>query len=165
MGGQGIMRKALYAGSFDPITNGHLDLIFRATKLADHLIVGVINNPSKAPLFTINERVEMIRKLVSDNKNIEVVCFSGLLANYVKENEVTVVIRGLRASMDFEYEIQMAQMNASLYSGMETIFLMTNPSNSFLSSSLVKEVFKLNGSIEGLVPDIVLKYMKLKYNK
>jgi pantetheine-phosphate adenylyltransferase len=107
----------------------------------------------------------MIRELVSDHKNIEVVCFSGLLAKYVKENEVTVVIRGLRASMDFEYEIQMAQMNASLYNEMETIFLMTNPSNSFLSSSLVKEVFKLDGSIEGFVPDVVLKYMKQKYNK
>jgi pantetheine-phosphate adenylyltransferase len=159
------MRKALYAGSFDPITNGHLDLISRATKLADHLIVGVIDNPSKSPLFTIEERVKMIRELVSDHKNIEVVCFSGLLAKYVKENEVTVVIRGLRASMDFEYEIQMAQMNASLYNEMETIFLMTNPSNSFLSSSLVKEVFKLDGSIEGFVPDVVLKYMKQKYNK
>jgi pantetheine-phosphate adenylyltransferase len=159
------MRKALYAGSFDPITNGHLDLIFRATKLADHLIVGVIDNPSKTPLFSIEERVKMIKELVSNYKNIEVVCFSGLLANYVKENGVTVVIRGLRASMDFEYEIQMAQMNASLYKGMETIFLMTNPSNSFLSSSLVKEVFKLNGTIEGFVPDVVLKYMKDKHNK
>ena len=159
------MRKVLYAGSFDPITNGHFDLVKRAANLADELIVGVIHHQSKVPMFTIEERAEMIKELVSGYENIRVVCFSGLLADYVKENKIDAVVRGLRASMDFEYEIQMAQMNARLYSEMETIFLMTNPDNSFLSSSIVKEVFNLNGNIEGLVPEVVLKYMKNKFNK
>jgi pantetheine-phosphate adenylyltransferase len=159
------MKKALYAGSFDPITNGHMDLIIRAAKLSDKLIVGVIQNQSKVAFFTTEERVEMIREITAGIDNIEIDCFSGLLADYVAKNNIDAVVRGLRASMDFEYEIQMAQMNARLYKHMETIFLMTSPDNSFLSSSLVKEVFKLNGNIEGLVPGPVLAAMKRKYNK
>jgi pantetheine-phosphate adenylyltransferase len=144
------MKKALYAGSFDPITNGHMDLIIRAAKLSDKLIVGVIQNQSKVAFFTTEERVEMIREITAGIDNIEIDCFSGLLADYVAKNNIDAVVRGLRASMDFEYE---------------TIFLMTSPDNSFLSSSLVKEVFKLNGNIEGLVPGPVLAAMKRKYNK
>lgn len=158
-----MIKKVLYAGSFDPITNGHLDLINRAAKLGDHLIVGVIENHSKKAFFTVEERVDLIKKATSHIPNIEVDDFSGLLAEYVKQNNIDVVLRGLRATMDFEYEIQMAQMNARLYQdGVETIFLMTSPDYSFVSSSIVKEVFMLNGDIKGLVPDKVLEYMERK---
>lgn len=161
-----MIKKVLYAGSFDPITNGHLDLINRAAKLGDQLIVGVIGNQSKKPFFTVEERVDMIQKATDHIPNIEVDHFSGLLADYVKMNHVDVVVRGLRATMDFEYEIQMAQMNARLYNNdVETIFLMTCPDYSFVSSSIVKEVFTLNGDIKGLVPDKVLEYMERKYKR
>jgi len=158
-----MIRKVLYAGSFDPITNGHLDLINRAAKLGDHLIVGVIENHSKKAFFSVEERKDMIVAATSHIPNVEVDDFSGLLADYVKKNNVDVVVRGLRATMDFEYEIQMAQMNARLYNNdVETIFLMTSPDYSFVSSSIVKEVFMLNGDIKGLVPDKVLEYMERK---
>lgn len=158
-----MIKKVLYAGSFDPITNGHLDLINRAAKLGDHLIVGVIENHSKKAFFTVEERKDMIIAATSHIPNIEVDNFSGLLADYVKQNNIDVVVRGLRATMDFEYEIQMAQMNARLYNNdVETIFLMTSPDYSFVSSSIVKEVFMLGGKIKGLVPDKVLEYMEKK---
>ncbi|MDD2190165.1 MAG: pantetheine-phosphate adenylyltransferase [Eubacteriales bacterium] len=158
-----MIKKVLYAGSFDPITNGHLDLINRASKLGDQLIVGVIQNRSKVPFFTVEERIDMIKEATANISNIEIDHFEGLLADYVKQNNIDVVVRGLRASMDFEFEIQMAQMNARLYNnGVETIFLMTSPDYSFVSSSIVKEVFVLNGDIRGLVPDKVLEYMKNK---
>lgn len=158
-----MIKKVLYAGSFDPVTNGHLDLINRAANLGDHLIVGVIENHSKHPFFTVEERKDMIVAATSHIPNIEVDDFSGLLADYVKQNNIDVVVRGLRATMDFEYEIQMAQMNARLYNNcVETIFLMTSPDYSFVSSSIVKEVFMLNGDIKGLVPDKVLEYMEKK---
>ena len=160
------MNKALYAGSFDPLTCGHLDLIRRAAKTCDRLVVGIIENPSKTPLFSSEERMEMIRKVTADIDNVEVDSFAGLLAEYVNKNCFNLVVRGLRGNTDFEYEIQMAQMNARLYEGrVETIFLMTDPSYSFISSSMAKEVFSLGGSIEGLVPDTVLEQMKQKYNE
>ena len=155
--------KAIYAGSFDPITNGHLDLINRAARQYDQLSIGVIFNPSKQPKFTLDERKEMIRSVTVHLPNVEVVCFSGLLADYVNSNGFDVVIRGLRAITDFEYEIQMAQMNARLYkNNVETIFLMTSPSYSFISSNMINEVFDLGGDISGLVPDKVLELMDLK---
>ena len=161
-----MIKKVLYAGSFDPITNGHLDLINRAAKLGDQLIVGVIENHSKKPFFTVEERKDMIEKATRHIPNIMVDDFSGLLADYVKQNNIDVVVRGLRAAMDFEYEIQMAQMNARLFNNdVETIFLMTCPDYSFVSSSIVKEVFTLNGDIKGLVPDEVLEYMERKCNR
>lgn len=152
--------KALYTGSFDPLTNGHLNIIERAAKLYDELIIGIIVNPSKKALFSLEERKSMIRGAMKSLDNVKVECFSGLLADYVNENDFNVVVRGLRASMDFEYEIQMAQMNARLFNEkVETVFLMTDPKYSFISSSMVKEVHSLGGCIEGLVPDEILQSM------
>ena len=122
------MNKALFAGSFDPLTCGHLDLIRRSSKLCDELVVGVICNPSKMPLFNIEERTAMIREVTADIPNVRVDAFTGLLADYVNQNGFNIVVRGLRSSTDFEYEIQMAQMNARLYAdNVETVFLMTDP--------------------------------------
>ena len=152
--------KALYTGSFDPLTNGHFNIIERAVKLYDELTIGIIVNPSKRSMFSLEERVDMIRETVRELDNVKVDCFSGLLADYVNENGFNVVVRGLRAAMDFEYEIQMAHMNARLFNEtVETVFLMTDPKYSFISSSMMKEVHSLGGSIEGLVPDEILKRM------
>lgn len=160
------MKKVLYAGTFDPITNGHLDLINRASKLCDKLMVGVMENKSKTPFFTAAERSEMIKKCTGHLHNIEVISFDGLLADYVNCNQIEAVVRGLRATMDFEFEIQMAQMNARLYNkDVETIFLMTAPEYSFVSSSIVKEVFSLDGDIRGLVPEVVLDELRMKFKK
>jgi pantetheine-phosphate adenylyltransferase len=158
-----MAKKALYAGSFDPITNGHLDIINRAARQFDKLVIGVIENPSKAPYFAVGERIEMIRAVTGDLVNIEIDSFSGLLAEYVNNNDFDVVIRGLRAITDFEYEIQMAQMNARLFDGnVETVFLMTSPSYSFISSNIIKEVFLLGGDVKGLLPEVTLETMKRK---
>ena len=155
-----MMTKALYTGSFDPLTNGHFNIIERAAKLYDELTIGIIVNPSKRSMFSLEERVDMIRETVRKLDNVKVDCFSGLLADYVNENGFNVVVRGLRAAMDFEYEIQMAHMNARLFNEtVETVFLMTDPKYSFISSSMMKEVHSLGGSIEGLVPDEILKRM------
>jgi pantetheine-phosphate adenylyltransferase len=160
------MRKVLYAGTFDPITNGHLDLITRASKLCEKLIVGVMENKSKKPFFSAEERVKMIKSCAGNLANIEIISFDGLLADYVNCNQIDAVVRGLRATMDFEFEIQMAQMNARLYNkDVETVFLMTTPQYSFISSSIVKEVFSLNGDVSGLVPRVVLKELKKKFNQ
>ena len=156
--------KMLYAGTFDPITNGHLDVIIRGSRLSDDFTVGVLRNTSKSPLFSVEERIELIRRSTEGIDNLEIDSFEGLLADYVKKKGFNIVIRGLRVSMDFEYEIQMAQMNAVLYdTAVETIFLMTNPAHSFISSSLVKEVFSLGGSVEGFVPQAVLEALHEKY--
>lgn len=146
------MKIGIYPGSFDPITNGHLDIIERASKLCDKVIVAVLQNPSKNPLFTLAERVYLIEEAVKPFENITVECFSGLLIDYAKKNDAKVIIKGLRAVSDFEYEFQMALMNRKLAPDVETIFLMTSSENSYLSSSLVKEVAKFGGCIEGLVP-------------
>lgn len=143
--------RALYTGSFDPMTNGHLDIITRSSKMFDELVVGVIVNPNKNPLFTREERVEMIQEVTSDLENVRVDSFEGLLADYVNRNHFDAVVRGLRATSDFEYEIQMAQMNACLFDkGIESVFLMTSPRYSFISSSMIKEVVSLNGCVDGL---------------
>lgn len=156
--------KALYTGSFDPMTNGHLDIIKRASRMFRELTVGVITNPSKKCLFTEQERVEMIAEVTAGLDNVRVDTFSGLLADYVNRNGFDAVIRGLRATSDFEYEIQMAQMNAKLFNeGVESVFLMTSPEYSFISSSMIKEVAFLKGHVEGLVPDIVLERITEKY--
>lgn len=158
------MNKALYAGSFDPLTNGHLDLIKRASKLCGELVVGIIKNPQKTSLFTTEERIELIKRACKKLDNVSVASFEGLLADYVNENDFNMVVRGLRSGTDFEYELAMAQMNARLYKEkVETVFLMTNPAYSFISSSMAKEVASLGGNIEGLVPDCILEAMKSKY--
>lgn len=157
------MIKALYAGSFDPMTCGHYDLIKRSAKFCDELVVGVIRNPSKTPMFTAEERKYMIQETCRGLPNVQADTFEGLLADYVNEKGFNMVIRGLRSSTDFESELTMAQMNARLYNGdVETIFMATNPGYSFISSSMAKEVFMLGGSIDGLVPPTVLKFMKAK---
>ena len=152
--------KALYTGSFDPLTMGHMNIISRAARLYDELTVGIISNPSKKALFSPEERQEMIRDALKDFDNVKVDHFSGLLADYVNRMGFNVVVRGLRGAADFDYEIQMAQINARLFNeSVETVFLMTDPQYSFISSSAVKEVSSLGGCIDGLVPDEILKRM------
>ena len=161
-----MTKRALYTGSFDPMTNGHLDIITRSSKMFDELVVGVIVNPNKNPLFTREERVEMIQEVTSDLENVRVDSFEGLLADYVNRNHFDAVVRGLRATSDFEYEIQMAQMNACLFDkGIESVFLMTSPRYSFISSSMIKEVVSLNGCVDGLVPEHIMDRIKAKFSR
>ncbi len=156
-------KKALFTGSFDPLTNGHLDIIERASTMFDKLVVGVIMNPQKKSYFTLEEREKMIKEVTAHLPNVEVSHFSGLLADYVNENGFDVIVRGLRGTTDFEYELTMAHMNARLFNdNVDTVFLMTDPEYAFLSSSMAKEVHSLGGSIQGLIPDIILKYMDEK---
>ena len=158
-----MQRNALIAGSFDPITNGHLNIISRAAGMFDSITVGVIVNNSKKSLFTLDERMDIVRHVTSELHNVEVDSFSGLLADYVNDHGFQAVVRGLRATTDFEYEIQMAQMNARLYRhGTETVFLMADPSFSFISSSLIKEVASYGGDIRGLVPEYVRERLSEK---
>ena len=153
------MTKALYSGSFDPLTMGHMDIIRRAAKLYDELTIGIIVNPSKQAMFTLEEREEMLKEVLKDYDNVKVDHFSWLLADYVNRNGFDVVVRGLRNTTDFDYEIQMAHMNDRLFNQAETVFLMTDPRYSFISSSVVREVSSLGGNIEGLVPEEILKRM------
>ena len=162
------MKRALYTGSFDPMTNGHLDIIKRASRMFDELVVGVIVNPNKSPLFTREERVGQIEDIVGELglSNVTVDSFQGLLADYVNAGGFDAVVRGLRATSDFEYEIQMAQMNACLFNpGTESVFLMTSPRYSFISSSMIKEVVSLGGSADGLVPEPILREIKEKFRR
>ena len=150
------MRIAVYPGSFDPVTNGHLDIITRGSKVFDKLIVGVLVNVDKKGLFDIEERVELIKKVTKDLDNVEVVSFKGLLIDFMKVHNASVILKGLRAVSDFEYEFQMALMNNKLDPEVETVFMMTSAQYSYLSSSAVKQVAKFGGCIEGLVPDEVI---------
>ena len=153
------MRTAVCPGSFDPVTNGHLDVFARAAAMADEVIVGVLINHTKSGLFTIDERIEILREVVAPYPNIRVDSFHGLLVDYCREQGVTAIVKGPRAISDFDYELQMAQMNYRL-AGVETVFITTNPLYSFLSSSLVKEVAKFGGDVHGLVPDAVLMRLR-----
>ncbi len=155
-------RKAIFAGSFDPITNGHLDIICRASKLFDEFYIGVLNNPNKKSLFTFDERVDLIKKCSEDLNNIKVVSFDGLLVEYCKKNKIDTLVRGIRNSTDAEYELQMAYMNKELNEEVETIILPTKVEHSFVSSSLVKEVFSFRGDVSNLVPKIVLEELNKK---
>jgi len=154
----------IYPGSFDPITYGHLDIITRSAKLFDKLIVAVLSNPQKKPLFTVDERVEMIKQSVQDIANIEIDSFSGLLVDFARLKQAKVIVKGLRAVSDFEYELQMALMNNKLDDEIETIFIMTSTKYSYLSSSIVKEVSSFGGCVKGLVPPIVEKRLKQKFS-
>ncbi len=150
------MRIAVYPGSFDPITNGHEDIIKRAASIFDEVIVAVLVNPDKKGLFQIDERVALIEKVIEPYENVKVESFSGLLINFMKDHEAKVIIKGLRAVSDFEYEFQMALMNNKLDSSIETLFMMTNAQYSYLSSSSVKQVAMFGGCIKGLVPDLII---------
>ena len=151
------MRRAVCPGSFDPVTNGHLDIVGRTAGLFDEVIVGVLVNEAKQGLFTLDERIEMLSQSVKrlELSNVTVVRFSGLLVDFCREHEVTAIVKGLRAVSDFDFELQMAQMNQSL-SGIDTVFLPTSPEWSFLASSLVKEVARFGGDVSQLVPSDVL---------
>jgi pantetheine-phosphate adenylyltransferase len=146
---------AIYPGSFDPITNGHLDLIERGSALFDKLIVAILRNEEKQALFTVEERTEMLNEVVRSFSNVEVASFNGLLVDYVAECGASVILRGIRAVSDYEYELQMALMNRRLRPEIETVFLMAGEAHSFISSRLVKEVIGLGGNISGLVPPSV----------
>jgi len=148
------MRRAVCPGSFDPVTNGHLDIVVRAARLYDELVVGVLVNPSKAGLFGLEERIDLLSEVTADLANVRVEAFQGLLVDFCKANDIAVVVKGLRAVSDFDYELQMAQMNLGL-AGVETLFMPTNPLYSFLSSSLVKDVAKWGGDVSAHVPEVV----------
>ena len=160
---------AIYPGSFDPITNGHLDLIERASKHFDRLIVAILRNETKEPLFTVDERMEMLREVIAGYPNVELDSFDGLLVDYAAARGATVLMRGIRAISDYEFELQMALMNRRLRPEIETVFLMAGEAYSFLSSRLVKEVISLGGNITGLVPPAVAvrlqKRMPLKKHR
>ena len=156
-------RKAVYPGSFDPITNGHVDIIKRGLKVFDSLLVAVLENPKKKPLFSSEERVSMIQEVFVGQKNTEIKAFHGLLVEFAKNNDAKVVIRGLRAISDFEYEFQMALMNMKLDPDIETFFMMPNLSYSFLSSKLVKEIFMLGGCLKDLVPKQIEDRLRVKF--
>jgi pantetheine-phosphate adenylyltransferase len=153
---------AIYAGSFDPITRGHEDLIHRTLGFVDHLIVAVATNSSKQPLFTIDERVELIRQAVGDAERIEVKSFHGLLVDFAKAEGASLLVRGLRAVSDFEYEYQMALMNRHLSPGLETIFMVPSTDTTFISASLVREIARLGGEVSTLVHPVVAAAMRAK---
>jgi len=158
-------KRAVYPGSFDPITNGHVDIIQRGLKIFDSILVAVLENPKKKPLFSTKERMSMVKEFFDDSRNVEVKAFDGLLVDFAKKNNANIVIRGLRAISDFEYEFQMALMNRKLDPEIETLFMMPNLSYSFLSSKLVKEIFMLGGCLRDLVPVQVEKKLRKKFKK
>jgi pantetheine-phosphate adenylyltransferase len=156
---------AIYAGSFDPITNGHLDLIQRGSRMFGRLVVSILRNETKEPLFSVEERMEMLREVVHVYPNVGVDSFDGLLVDHAAAHSATVLLRGIRAISDYEYELQMALMNRRLRPGIETVFMMSNEAYSFISSRLVKEVFSLGGSITGLVPPAVEARLRRRLSK
>ena len=156
------MRTAIYPGSFDPPTCGHLDIIERASRLCDELIIGVMKNSAKTPLFSTDERVNMLKVITSDLDNVRVMSFEGLTVDFAKQNGANIIVRGLRALTDFDYELQLSQINKNLCEDIETIFLTTNLKYSFLSSSTVKEVASYSADISGLVPPYVQDLVEKK---
>ncbi|MEE1009664.1 MAG: pantetheine-phosphate adenylyltransferase [Agathobacter sp.] len=158
------MRRAIYPGSFDPMTFGHLDIIERSSKLVDELVVGVLNNSAKNSLFSVDERVSMIREMTKDLPNVTVGSFDGLLVDYMNEIDASIIVRGLRAVTDFEYELQIAQTNHVQNENIETIFLTTNLNYSYLSSTIVKEFASYGGDISKFVPEQFIDRIYSKYN-
>ncbi len=154
-----MIRRAIYPGSFDPLTNGHLDIIERSARLFDEVVVAILLNIQKQPMFSVQERVEMIQAVLP-YENVRVDTFNGLLVHYAVAQEAEAIVRGIRAISDYEYELQMALMNRRLEPAIETVFLMASEEYSYLSSRLIKEVFNLKGSITGLVPELVEQRMK-----
>ena len=159
------MKRAIYPGSFDPVTFGHLDMIERSAKIVDELVVGVLNNSAKNSLFSVEERVSMIEEMVADFPNVKVASFDGLLVDFMKGIDATIIIRGLRAVTDFEYEIQIAQSNHVQNPDVETIFLTTNLQYSYLSSTIVKEFASYGGDISKFVPEQFIQRIYSKYNR
>jgi pantetheine-phosphate adenylyltransferase len=157
------VRRAVCPGSFDPVTNGHLDVIGRASRLYDEVLVAVLVNPNKAGLFALEDRIAMLHECVEDYGNVRVSSFEGLLVDFCRDNEAAVIVKGLRAVSDFDYELQMSQMNLGL-AGVETLFMATNPLYSFLSSSLVKDVARWGGDVSDHVPDVVARRLRERLN-
>jgi pantetheine-phosphate adenylyltransferase len=160
------MTTAIYPGSFDPLTFGHLDVIERSARLFDHVIVAILTNPQKAPLLTLDERIEILCEILKPRfANVEVDVFRGLLVDYASQKKARVIVRGIRAVTDYEYEFQMALMNRRLAPGIETVFMMPAENYSYVSSRLVKEIAELGGSVVGLVPEIVENRLKQRFKK
>lgn len=160
------MTTAIYPGSFDPITFGHIDIIERSARLFDHVIVAILTNPLKAPLFSLEERTEVMSEILKPRfPNVDVDVFHGLLVDYSREKRAQVIVRGIRAVSDYEYEFQMALMNRRLNSDIETVFMVPAEKYSYLSSRLVKEIAQLGGSVAGLVPETVEKRLKQRFKK
>lgn len=158
------MKKAIYPGSFDPVTLGHLDIIKRSAALVDHLIVGVLNNSTKTPLFSVDERVNMLKEVTKDIPNVEILSFSGLLVDFAREHNVQAIIRGLRAVTDFEYELAMSQTNRVDAPDIDTIFLNTSLKYAYLSSSIVKEMAMYGGDISKFVPESIVDIVRERYS-
>lgn len=156
---------AIYPGSFDPFTNGHMDIVRRGLEIFEKVIIAIACNSDKSGLFSIKERVDLISELVADDPRLEVDAFDGLLVDYVVRKDARVILRGLRAVTDFEFEFQLAQMNHTVCEQVETLFMMTSPECAYLSSSIVKEVGRLNGDISKFVPPLVLKALKAKFSE
>ena len=159
------MKVGIYPGSFDPVTFGHLDIIERSARIVDELVVGVLNNSAKNSLFSLEERVSMIKEMTAHIPNVRVGCFEGLLVDYMKEINATIIIRGLRAVTDFEYELQIAQLNRSLYPELDTMFLAASVEYSYLSSSAVREIASYHGDISMMVPKELISVVENKYKK
>jgi pantetheine-phosphate adenylyltransferase len=163
------MKRAVFPGSFDPLTNGHLDIIRRSAPLFDEMIIAVLNNPDKQPMFTVDERCEMIREVLpsvdTNDCTMRVESFSGLTADFARSVDADAIVRGIRAVSDYEYELRMALMNRRLEPSIETVFLMAGEEYSYVSSTLMKQVFELGGRVEGLIPELVEERMRAKQKK